>query len=101
MLVEQLFREVLDDVARQVLEGKGKERHGPHGSLIHQPWHAISRHLQSDAFLRGQAMKKLMEAPHAPDYEAELIGAACYCALAILWRRLHHGHDGVATEAAP
>jgi hypothetical protein len=85
--VDELLREVLHDVEDQILKGKGKERHGPHGNLGSQPWKTISDHLGSDGFLRGQILKKVMEAPYAPDYEAEMLGAACYCALAILWRR--------------
>lgn len=85
--MDDLLRQVLKDVEDQILKGKGKERHGPQGNLGEQVWyHICDLHGNTDWCL-GQAIKKIHEHTRTPAPDRELLQAASYVALAILWRR--------------
>lgn len=76
---EQRFRRVLDEVAAQVLEGKGAKRHGRGAALDKQPWAWISQAV-GPGFCLGQVFKKLDEAEHLDPAAArrERLGAIAY-----------------------
>jgi hypothetical protein len=61
LTLEQQFALVLDDVQKQVLTGKGAERHGRGRCLDDQPiWRLLD--LYGPGFAAGQAAKKAEEA---------------------------------------
>jgi hypothetical protein len=82
---EQRFRRVLDEVAAQVLEGKGEERHGRGLELGEQPWVWISK-LVGPGFCLGQVLKKLLEAEHLNPAAArrERLGVIAYIVFRVL-----------------
>lgn len=88
---------VLIEAIHQAMYGKG-ERHGGHTTpFLSQPWvHYHAMH--GRGFLTGQAAKKLEEAASqraGAAFEAEMLGAIVYAAMAILAER------GLADEAPP
>ena len=77
---------ILIAAIEQAMYGKG-ERHGGNVTpFMDQPWVHYSK-LHGRGFLTGQAAKKLEEAASqrtGPAFEAEVLGAIVYAAMAIL-----------------
>lgn len=100
MLNEEHLLNVLKQVADQVANGKGQERHGHGLNLEQQPWKTITDNV-GEGFLVGQALKKLMELrTFTPKndtseecqkayraWEREALGAIAYTAMAIMYRQ--------------
>lgn len=90
-----MFKDVLDEVLHQVLQGKGEQRHGHGAKMLNQPWRALADQ-HGAGFLTGQAAKKLGEAAmlraagkmSADKYEQEVMGAMAYSAFALMHGRL-------------
>lgn len=89
-LTKEHFLDILEKVERQVLHGKGKERHGGDETpLEEQTWVTISHHLGNDSFLLGQALKKVIEMSKFDDYdrfEREALGAIAYLVFSVMYR---------------
>ena len=73
---------VLMEAYEQAACGKGQERHGNGLPFEKQPMQAISDLLDSDAFMQGQAIKKIQEASRMEPGAArrEYLGAINYIA---------------------
>ena len=78
----QSLQDVLDEAFMQASQGKGAERHGNGLPFGQQPMQVISDLLDSDAFMLGQAMKKIQEAMRKePEFaRREYLGAIVYLA---------------------
>lgn len=76
------LRGVLEEAYQQAASGKGAERHGNGLPFEEQPMQVISDLLDSDAFMAGQAIKKIQEAARMDSEAArrEYLGAICYLA---------------------
>ena len=89
MLDETHFRLVLEQVANQVFEGKGRERHGNGTPFESQPWKHIVDNV-GDGFTTGQALKKIFELKSLkgfPAYEREILGAIVYLVMSLMYKQ--------------
>jgi hypothetical protein len=91
---EQGFKATLEDVAKQVFDGKGSKRHGNGKSLKDQIWYTISENV-GEGFCLGQAMKKIHELSTKREnidaWNTEILGAMSYLVFAYLWFNNHQG----------
>lgn len=94
---------VFDDVLKQVMDGKGKERHGKTEdgrdlTFLDQPLMVITRYV-GNGYPLGQAMKKLSEVPAILSQKGkdaayqEILGAIAYAASAALYLQEKSIHD--------
>lgn len=91
---------VFDGCLQQAVSGKGEQRHGKGTPFMEQPWlfHARRHGL---GFLTGQAEKKLGEAQGFEDdarWEAEMLGAINYMAMAVIYRRLQRAERLISSS---
>lgn len=90
------LRAVLDRALEQAASGKGKERHARPGLRFEdQPIVTEGTTLGGIGFQVGQARKKLQEATRLPRDRAiaELLGAICYAAAAVVVLEKETGNE--------
>lgn len=87
--------EVLTAAVRQAAFGKGERHGGARAPFLEQPWAHYAK-MHGRGFLTGQAAKKLEEAASTRSgeaFEAEVLGAIVYCAMAIIHERQKSAHN--------